>query len=193
MYRLVWAAEAILSCAEAQQLEATAELTTATPRALTFGVPSVEAALLVQAGLPSRRMAINLLDHFPAQYESFQELRIWLSQIQNEVDRNLWDDSERHEVWEYFISEWETFNEKGEWESTEVRRSVTWTTDPLPEAGRQVQLITLDNPDRTVVAGDELQTLGQLDQPYLEVSKPGQIRAVVGEHGDYIVINRFGP
>ena len=75
--------------------------------ALTYGVPTIHAALLLQAGLPSRTMAVTLDESYPASSASIARFPRWLTSTISRFDESEeWVDDVDKEIWKDFVAQW---------------------------------------------------------------------------------------
>lgn len=81
VFRLVWGVEAIRVCAREAGKKEIENLSGCVPLALTYGVPSISAAILMQCGLSSRRVAQRILEEYPANFTRRADVGPWLNGI----------------------------------------------------------------------------------------------------------------
>jgi len=100
VFRLVWAAEAVRSQATKTGHPRASELGDGPAFALTYGVPSIQAALLCQVGFSSRVGAVWLSRQLRATYTDTDGLRAWIRV--NEAflnDPEFWESPDHYLLW----------------------------------------------------------------------------------------------
>ena len=190
VFRLVWGLEAIRVHAATTNHSLKILLTGASALALTYGAPSVSCALLLQSGLPSRSMAMDLMDAYPGSFTDSDGFRDWLSNVLKKIDpASFWDEAEPLSFWESFVSEWRMRSGR-KWTTTEHLLDVEWLDAKSPAPGTAVQLVDDVASSATCVCNTDLTPLGELAQRF--VSAVGaQTTAVVAKNGQ-IRCTRYG-
>jgi len=190
VYRLVWAIEAVRALgvergeAEAGDIEGLVSLL------LTYGVPSQQAALLVSAGLKSRRMATRLTADFPSSFHNHFGLRLWLEGVRAEMAPEYWS-AEELEAWNAFLGRLDSPAQQ-EWVEEELQVQAQWTVSSPPETGEKVALIQDSATHKTVVTTPDLERIGWLRGGVPQVTG-GRYSAVVGPDRRTLTLTRFGP
>jgi hypothetical protein len=192
VYRLVWAVETVRVHAQAHGDFRAELLAGLTPLVLTYGLPSHQACLLAQAGLASRTMIVRLLQAYPADFTSPDELALWLKGLAERLPPDFWPDAASAGLWRAFV-QGPSGVAGSRWTETEAARRVRWDAaaeDLAP--GSPVQLVRDGATGETVVYGPDLTRLGVVDEPVHDV-RQGHTEAVVGAAGAGISIRYFGP
>ena len=107
-YRLVWALEAIkvrrMSYGRALEPLRSNGYASA---ALETGVPDFRMALLIRAGLPSRRAAISAIQKANLSFTTLEGLREWLTseKCKSLTEKGIWPTSETAPLWKRFMEE----------------------------------------------------------------------------------------
>lgn len=133
VYRLVWGVEAVRVYGQAMGHLLASSLEGAGAVALTFGVPSREAAIMLQAGLMSRRIGLRVLAAVGGYFADFAAMVTWAEAADERIREGNILDPEGHDArtWKRFLT---TLGpaQKFTW----ARRAVAVTLAPLPgEAG----------------------------------------------------------
>jgi hypothetical protein len=161
--------------------------------AMTYGMPSAPAAVLVKAGLPSRVMAMDIVTAFPATFGDEAGLREWLPGVIRalEADITFWQDPEIRAIWRDFAQRWHN-SVNASWVDTDRRYRVRWLNE-APPAGTHLRL--LDNYDTggVDVCGIDLTVLGQLLEHLVDETTRGHFVASVHTEPNRIILHRFGP
>jgi hypothetical protein len=118
IYRLVWAIEAIRMKRQVVGVEEPVLMQGSASAALEAGVPNMQMAMLVRAGLPSRVAAINSINETTATFTNSIELRLWMDSpevILLSTQEN-WPTAETMDIWRQFRTDILT------------REAYTWTS-----------------------------------------------------------------
>ena len=100
VFRLVWAAEAARVQAIATEHPRRDELGDGPAYALTYGVPSISAALLCQMGFPSRVGAVWVVRQLDASFKDMEGLRDWMRENDALLDDlEFWESEDHHLLW----------------------------------------------------------------------------------------------
>jgi len=119
--------------------------------ALTYGAPDVNSALLVQAGLPSRAMAVKLSELYPSPNSNVRAFPRWLDSVIDDFsERRTWRDPASQEMWNDFIEEWRQ-PQVTKWISEERKVRFETTDADRPKVGAPVRLLYDDASKRTTV------------------------------------------
>ena len=164
VFRLVWAAEAVRVQAVATDHARAGELGDGPAFALTYGVPSIPAALLCQMGFSSRVGAVWLTRQLGAAFTDMNGLRAWLA-LHNALlsDPDFWEAEDMFTLWTHTASP-----SASEYPRTWSRRdhtvNVNWKTSPLAP-GSQVRIIPAHARKGTICSLD-LNPLGEAQFPF---------------------------
>jgi len=149
---------------------------------LTYGVPSVPAALLCQVGFSSRVGAVWLTRKLGAAFTDFNGLRTWLALHDALLsDRAFWEKEDLFALWTHTSSPTVTEYPRI-WIHSDHAASVDWRSSP-PPAGSQVRIIPGPSRRGTVCSTD-LTPLGEAQFPFdphgcaidANVARDGKIR-----------------
>ena len=100
VFRLVWAAEAARVQAFATEHSRRDELGDGPAYALTYGVPSIPAALVCQMGFPSRVGAVWVVRQLDASFKDMEGLRNWMRENDALLDDpEFWESEDHHLLW----------------------------------------------------------------------------------------------
>lgn len=190
VYQLVWGVEAVRVHGLAKGMEGSEFLSGSTGMILTYGVPVLEAASLMRAGLPSRRMALKLVIEYQPRST---DLLVWLPGVIDDLDqRDFWPDAETVSIWKDFVAGWrKTVNSTWSW--AWYRFQCRWSASGLaPSPGSLVQLVHDPSRNMTYVCEPDLSILGELIEPFIEV-EGRYIIAKVDDPPDAILAHCFGP
>jgi superfamily II DNA/RNA helicase len=186
VYRLVWAVEAVRAYAEAIGMDTAGEASGRASLALTYGVPSLAASLLIRLGLPSRRLAVDIAHRFSppegASVDDDAPLRDWVDELSSLDPQEMFSDPLDASLWTDFVSP--TTQPARRWSRTQSVVEVVWHDTP-PSPGTQVRLV--HRGEATKVCALDLTTIGSVALPLAHV-----VRAVVRADG-HLDVERFGP
>jgi hypothetical protein len=193
IYRLVWAFEAVRAHALSDDKAFAKNLSGHAARALTYGVPSLQAALLLQNGLPSRRMSLQLLADIPDDFMNPDGLREWLVRISPIVDmHDYWKDPGERIIWSEFQRE-RRREVNREWTYWTKHLDVTWNEGiTIPEQNTPLRLIREPAGSHLWVCSPDLHVLGRVSEwpQYLEEDC---VLAKSGETNEHIIAECLGP
>lgn len=136
VYRLVWAVEA--TRLHLEHLEAIDESDGDPPGSvlalcLTYGVPSVKAALFMQGGVRKRSLAAMAAMLIPDPLIDFSQLRSWMRKLaKGEVHGPIFDDPDDVREWERFISRFGHRNQRRR-RGTAFTLQAVWNGGKLPK------------------------------------------------------------
>ena len=185
VYRLVWAVEAIRVHAEAVGVEQQHAAAGRASMALTYGAPTVAAALLLRYGIPSRRLAMDLVRRVPPPDDAVEvdaDLSDWMDSLYLFEPSDLFADPLDVSLWTEFTSP-ATVRVRS-WLRSPFEVDVAWIGQAPPPDTR-VRLVSVDG--TTHVCALDLTTLGSTVEPVTHV-----VRAVVRADGR-LHAERFGP
>jgi hypothetical protein len=187
VYRLVWAVEAIRAYAEAVGIGEPGTFSGRVSMALTYGAPSIAAAHLIRYGLPSRRLAMEVVRRFPPPGdlldEEDPEFDEWLDEVLTPDLAEKFAGPLDSELWRDFVGSSAAPSRR--WSRTTSITKVRWDSKPAPKQGTPVRLVPDDGV--THVCSIELERLGSTVHPITHI-----VRATVRGDGR-LDIERFGP
>ncbi|HWI89031.1 MAG TPA: hypothetical protein VNS11_07330, partial [Sphingomicrobium sp.] len=189
VFRLVWAVEAVRVQGIAEGVPGAADIQGNIALALTYGVPSIPAILLAQAGLPSRAMIRRLMEQFPATFADAAGMRDWLRD-RAEHASDLWAAGGERQIWRDFLARWREGSGTN-WTTTSREIACVWA-EVSPPPDTPVRLVHDPKLGTTGVYRMDLTRLGTLAAPLPEVDS-GVVRAAVSADAAHVAISRFGP
>src|SRR4029077_16171211 len=140
VFRLVWAAEAVRVQAVATGHVRASELGDGPAFALTYGAPSIPAALLCQMGFSSRVGAAWVVRKLAASFSDMNGLRDWLRQHDALLStRDFWGSDDFFALWKHASSPTSAEHPRP-WNHATYTAPVSWKSD-RPEANSQVRII----------------------------------------------------
>lgn len=153
VFHLVWAAEAVRVQAIATNHVRANELGDGPAYALTYGVPSIPAALLCQMGFSSRVGAVWAVRKLAASYSDTEGLRDWLRQHDALLStRDFWESEDLHTLWRHSSSPRSTEHPRP-WNHASYTTAVDWRST-RPAANSQVRIIAGNDRSGTICAPD---------------------------------------
>ena len=165
VFRLVWAAEAVRVQAIATSHVRAGELGDGPAFALTYGVPSIPAALLCQMGFPSRVGSVWVTRELAASFSDTIGLRDWLRQHDALLsDPDFWDSDDLYTLWQQASSPVSTDHPRP-WNHSTHTVPVDWGIAPRPARHTQVRIIAGNDRSGTICAID-LTPLGTAQFPF---------------------------
>lgn len=133
--------------------------------ALTYGVPSIPAALLCQTGFPSRVGATWVARQLSATFTDMKGLRDWLRENNSLLsDRDFWKSEDVYKLWTQ-VSSPTSAEPPRPWNHATYTVPVEWKYGPPPAASTQVRIIAGNNRTGTICARD-LTPLGIAQFPF---------------------------
>lgn len=190
IFRLVWGVEAVRSYALVKGTQTSDDFAGVLPLLLTFGGPNRQVALLVQAGIPTRRMALRLVNQFAPTYTTDKEMRQWLAEVATQLPPNFWSREEAR-LWQDFLGD-ELHRSSRAWTHARVAVPVRWHSDSIPPVGSIVRLVPDDLLGSVVVYTPEFTLLGVLLAELPGVNA-GQHVARVAASLQHVDVESFGP
>ncbi|WP_426744968.1 DEAD/DEAH box helicase [Myxococcus faecalis] len=162
VYRMVWALEAVRAQAAILEHPLASLLNGATSRALTYGVPTLQAAIFLQSGFPSREIALQLLQDFPGNFTNPRGLDLYLRSIAPVIATgSYWSSTEKQIIWDTFIQsrQHERNREWGRWEEL---IDVVWTVDSSSVlSGSDLRIIRTSTDPELLICTPDYQILGK--------------------------------
>lgn len=164
VFRLVWAAEAARVQTMATNHARKGELGDGPAFALTYGVPTIPAALLCQMGFASRTGAVWITEHLSASFRETKGLRDWLRKYSAFLDDpEFWESEDQYAMWSHASSPSGVEYPKA-WNRKVYEVTVKWSgTTPQPET--VTRIIAGSGRNATVCATD-LSPLGTAQLPF---------------------------
>lgn len=188
VFRLVWAIEAtrlvLASLQESEEEAAEDEELTYVAICMTYGVPSVAAARLLEAGLESRLLAVRLASELGLTFTTRDDLLQWLDQVGDSEPITL-TDPERT-AWQNFVQR--NNREYEHWGRSTETYAFTCQDGANAPVGTDVRLIGNDEQSLNVYT-PEFDPLGTVTLPTPAVT--ALTGAVTDD--DQISISHFGP
>jgi len=188
VFRLVWAAEAVRVQALATNHPRADELGDGPAFTLTYGVPSVAAALLCQMGFASRVGALWVTRELPAYFTDRNGLSDWLRTNDAQLsDPEFWDAPDH---WRLFMKAAAPSGSEHPrpWHRKPYLVSVEWTTH-CPGFNRRVRIIAGSDRIATICDAD-LNPLGTAQLPFDPTGAALEGRMAGGER---VRITYYGP
>lgn len=188
VYRLVWAVESVRTELGALGVIPVEAIQGKLALCLTFGTPNVTSALIQQAGMSSRTLAVELVAQLGLTFSDTDGLKDWLQDVFNGNVQPVLGPANQLE-WSRFVRQLQT-RFGGKWQRGTGTHPVVWDHPPPPpdsplrtrdsDDQRQIQLLT-----------PELQYVGRIDGRRL--IEGGRTSAEVADDGNSVRITRFGP
>ena len=165
VFRIVWAAEAVRVQAVATQHSRADEMGDGPAYALTYGVPSIPAALLCQIGFSSRVGAIWVTRELSATFDDAYGLRDWLRTNDALLSsQEFWDSESFYKLWTR-VSSPVDIESPHRWNHATHTVPVEWTFATPPPVDSQVRIIAGNTRNGTICARD-LTPLGIAQFPF---------------------------
>jgi hypothetical protein len=153
VFRLVWAAEAVRVQATATGHARASELGDGPAFALTYGVPSIPAALLCQMGFSSRVGALWVVRELAGSFTDTIGLRVWLMQHDALLsEREFWESDDLYTLWRHGSSPASAEHPRP-WNHAKYGATVDWKAN-RPAANTQVRSIAGNDRSATICAQD---------------------------------------
>jgi len=165
VFRLVWAAEAVRVQAVAAQHPRLSELGDGPAFSLTYGVPSIAAALLCQMGFSSRVGADWVARELSASFVDTRGLRDWLRTHDGLLsDPDFWPSEDLYLLWGQ-ASAPVTTEYPRRWKHETFIVPVNWKGTHPPPHGSLVRIIA-GNERSAAICGADLTPLGVAEVPF---------------------------
>jgi hypothetical protein len=153
VFRLVWAAEAVRVQAVATGHARASDLGDGPAFALTYGAPSIPAALLCQTGFSSRVGAVWVARKLGASFSDMNGLRLWWMQHDALLStREFWESDDLYALWRQASSPASAEHPRP-WNHATYTAPVAWQGD-RPAANSQVRIIAGNDRSATICALD---------------------------------------
>ena len=164
VFRLVWAAEAARVQAMATNHARKGELGDGPAFALTYGVPTIPAALLCQMGFASRTGTVWITEHLSASFRDTKGLRDWLRQYSAFLDDpEFWESEDQYAMWSHASSPSGVEYPKP-WNRKVYEVPVNWS-GTIPRRETVTRIIASSGRNASVCAAD-LSPLGTTQLPF---------------------------
>lgn len=164
VFRLVWAAEAARVQAIATDHPRQSELGDGTAFVLTYGVPTIPAALLCQKGFASRTGALWVTEQLTASFKDTEDLQNWLRENDAFLDDSeFWESEDHYLMWRH-ASVPSGAEYPRHWSHKVHDISVKWS-GPAPDKTSVMRIIPGSGRTATV-CGPELSPLGTAQLPF---------------------------
>lgn len=164
VFRLVWAAEAVRVQAASVGHARVDELRDGPMLVLTYGMPSIPAALLCQAGYASRTGAVWVTTKLAARFTTLDAMREWL--MENEAvleEEDFWEHDDHRHLWRRMATP-NVGEYPRQWNHRITEVVPRWRAG-APAEGSVVRLIVRG--DRSaLVCNLSLEPIGELDVPF---------------------------
>ena len=165
VFRLVWAAEAARVQAIATDHPRVNELGDGPAFVLTYGVPSIPAALLCQMGFASRAGAVWVSRQLSASFTDTEGLRDWLRENDAFLtDPDFWASKDHHLLWTQ-ASAPTTVEYPRPWSHKIYTVSVDWKGAPPPAPESLVRIVA-GNARTATICGADLTPVGTAQLPF---------------------------
>lgn len=188
VFRLVWAAEAVRVQALSSGHPRAGELGDAPMLVLTYGVPSIPAALLCQAGYASRVGAVWVTTKLAANFTTLDAMREWIKENEPVLEeQDFWEHDDHRLLWGRLATP-DIGQYPRQWNRRTSEAAPRWRTR-APAKGSFVRLIARS--DRTALVCDEsLEPIGDLD---LRFNPHGAVLEAEVIAGGKLRIKYYGP
>lgn len=164
VFRLVWAAEAVRVQAIATEHARAAELGDGPAFVLTYGVPTIPAALVCQWGFSSRVGAVWVTRQLSASFKDNQGLRDWLRKNDALLeDFEFWESEDHYLLWRH-VGAPSGVEYPRPWNRKSYKVAVKWFGQ-MPSTGTLTRIIAGYGRAATV-CGADLSPLGTVELPF---------------------------
>lgn len=184
-FRLVWAAEAVRVQAISTEHARAEELGEGPMLAFTYGVPTLPAALLCQAGYASRTGAVWVTNELSAAFTDSKGMKDWMDEHEAILaDSAFWKSDDHRVLWNHI---WRPT--RGDfprpWNQRKVVVEPTWSA-----VASEAVVRLLPRSDRTaLICAQDLTVLGEVTLPF----NPEGAALEATIHEDGLEITYFGP
>ena len=188
VYRLVWAVESIRTT-----LTAIGKLPTEAEGGnfalcITYGAPNIPAAFIQQAGLSSRRLAVQLVEQLGLSFTNNNGLKFWLQEVANDSVQPVIDPVDQPE-WDRFVVDVKRSSAE-RWQERQGNLPAVWDGVP-PARGAFVRVRNDPTGQRIEVFSPNLDLLGHV--PGHTLWPRGKYFCRVSDDGQNIELSHFGP
>jgi hypothetical protein len=164
VFKLVWAAEAVRVQAVASGHSRAEELGDGPAFALTYGVPSIPAALLCQMGFSSRVGAVWVTRQLSASFSDMDGVRGWLQENDALLSlQEFWPSEDLHLLW-IQTSAPTTAEYPRPWKHATHTISVDWKNTPAPL--NSVVRVIPGTGNSSIICGADLVPIGTAELPF---------------------------
>jgi hypothetical protein len=187
-YKMVWALEAIRMRRLAHGWQSEIQ-PGGSAACLENGVPQFRMAMLIRAGLPSRKAAINAVTKTFASFNDSSEMYFWL------IDKSLEDfnkstdfpTTDTNQLWMRFFKDY--FVERVEpWQLSSYRLRIRSDYKPSPGLYR----LELDEEGYIKICAPDFKQIFKIKKA-IRNKIPGLISVYISQPGNQIIIERYGP
>lgn len=191
IFHLVWAVEAVRVQGRVAAHPDVDGIGDTPALVLTYGVPSVEAALLCRAGFSSRVGAHWATEKLDASFSSVEGLREWIVENQRVLgDPTFWPNRDVYTMWSSMPEINFSQNERT-WRRRRVKVPVQWLDVHASRHGNRVRIVQTAE-DKCVVCGMDLRPLGEVLQVIGGLTPTAYlVGEIVGENE--VELEIFGP
>jgi len=168
VFKLVWAVEAVRVQAIASRHPRASELGEGPALVFTYGVPTLQAALLCRMGFSSRTGAQWAVERLDSQFRDAAEMEGWVALNRGVLDEpSFWPNAATYRMWQAVPASRRP-EERRTWRRYRSTVSVEWI-DFAPKDGTRVRLVP--NAGGAVdVCGDNLRPLGRADLQPIDIA-----------------------
>lgn len=158
-FKVVWAAEAVRAQAVEREHERAAELGDGPALALTYGVPSRQAAILCQSGFASRTGALWVSRTLADPFEDMPGMRRWETKHAKSLSEpEFWETSDQHLLWSRRSTNQLSVS-RAAWSRWTIRLRPTWAGEP-PKPASTIRFV--ESSGSITVCDGDLSPLGTI-------------------------------
>jgi hypothetical protein len=188
VYRLVWAVEA--ARLHLQHLVESEALGNALSVCLTYGVPNMTAALLMQGGLRSRTLAVAAVQKMGVTLESMEMLGRWVAKLRKGMIPPIeWTYKDERAEWAHFLDGFD-HRHIAAWRDVDVTLPVRWRRSEPPKHKTLVRVSRVADGYEADVYSVSLAKLGTTTIP--KTIRCNHFVATVSDGGDTLRATFFG-
>jgi DEAD/DEAH box helicase len=160
VYRLVWAVEAARLHLQHLQESEDDPPGGVLALCLTYGVPNQSCALLMQAGLRSRTLAVAAAEKVGMVFTDMPALRLWVDALRDGTLPPVeWTTVDEHAEWNCFLARFD-HRDITRWRVVKCTLGVKWQVEAIPASGTHVRLERIGTTRHARVASAAAETLG---------------------------------
>lgn len=185
VFRLVWAIEAVrIILSSSENDEANDEVSTYVAICMTYGVPGIAAARMLEAGMESRLLAVRLASALELNFSTRHGLLQWLNAYRDSEPSEL--SEEERTVWQRFLA----LNEPSykTWHRKQDKVEFELYDDWEVNTGETVRVVS-DSSGRGAVLTADFEQLGDIDSGL----PPNKFLVGTVVTDSLIAIQQFGP